>query len=453
MSGSILVIDDDENMCALVADMLRPRGFRVSIGDLRKDIVAEVDGAGADVLLTDLRLPRINGLELCRRLAEARPDIPAVVMTGFGSLETAIEAIRAGAYDFVTKPIDAAALALVLDRAVRHRQLKAEVRLLREKADRREVDSIVGESNAMREVREIVRQVADLDVTVLISGESGTGKEVVARALHDASQRRDAPFVAVNCAAMPEHLLESQLFGHVRGAFTDARTDRNGLLVQASGGTLFLDEIGEMPLLLQPKLLRALQERVVRPVGAEKEVPFDARIVVATNKDLERQVSDGHFREDLYYRVNVVHIALPPLRARGEDVLRLAQLFLTRAAQRMNRPVRGISAGAAAQLLAHPWPGNVRELQNAIERAVALTRYEEIVAADLPMRAPRNAEQSDEVELVSLEEVERRHTLKVLHAVKGSRKRASAILGVDPKTLYRKLVAWGADVTQGVSSS
>jgi DNA-binding NtrC family response regulator len=451
---TVVVVDDDANMCALVRDMMRPRGIPVVIGELKSDIVSELDKASAAVFLTDLRLPRIDGLELCRRVVAARPDVPVVVMTGFGSLETAIDAIRAGAYDFVTKPVDAASLAVVLERAIKHHQLKSEVRLLRQQAaDRRDVDAIIGESQSMREVRDVIKQVAPLDVTVLISGESGTGKEVVARALHDASPRRDAPFVAINCAAMPEQLLESQMFGHVRGAFTDARSDRNGLLVQASGGTLFLDEIGELPLVLQPKLLRALQERVVRPVGADKEVPFDARIVVATNKDLQAAAQAGTFREDLFYRVNVVHIALPPLRARGEDVLRLAQLFLTRAAQRMNRPVRGISAGAAAALLAHPWPGNVRELQNAIERAVALTRYEDIVASDLPARAMRNGPSiSDEIELISLDEVERRHTLAVLQAVKGSRKKASAILGVDPKTLYRKLVAWGADANVNVAT-
>jgi len=316
-------------------------------------------------------------------------------------------------------------------------------------------------------MKEVIRQVADLDVTVLITGESGTGKEVVARSLHHESRRRQGPFVAINCAAMPEHLLESQLFGHVRGAFTDARADRAGLFIQAQGGTLLLDEIGEMPLSLQPKLLRAIQERVVRPVGGDKEVAFDARVVVSTNKDLQAAVNAGTFREDLFYRVNVVHIAVPPLRTRGEDILRLAQAFLTTAATKMNRPVRGISAGAASSLLAYSWPGNVRELQNAIERAVALTRYEEIVSADLPepsspfsaslalksngsaATGDANGSNGQAIELVPLEEIERRHILAVFEAVGKSRKRAASVLQVDPKTLYRKLLAWGVESGRG----
>jgi DNA-binding NtrC family response regulator len=453
-TGRVLVIDDEKDMCSLVEDMLGPKGFEVKTGKHLEDIIAQLDESGAEVLLTDLRMPKIDGLGLCRRIAESRPDVPVVVMTGFGSLETAVQAIRAGAYDFVTKPVEVDTLVMAMSRAVRHRRLEAEVRRLRS----REAEpsggaaTIIGESDAMRRLRELVRQLADLDVTVLVTGESGTGKEVVARALHEESGRRLSPFVAINCAAVPEHLLESQLFGHVRGAFTDARSDRAGLFVQASGGTLFLDEIGEMPLSLQPKILRALQERVVRPVGSEKEVPFDARVLVATNKDLEAAVAAGRFRQDLYYRVNVVSIDLPPLRARGDDALALAQLFLARAAKRMSRPVRGISTGGAAAILGYEWPGNVRELQNAMERAVALTRYEEIVAADLP--EPKGgskggpvspAQGGDGVELISLDEVERRHVLAVLAAVGNSRKRASAVLGVDPKTLYRKLLQWGGD--------
>lgn len=450
-SGRVLVLDDDKEMCALVADMLGPRGFTVRAGDHLQDIAAQLDDTAAEVLLTDLRMPKIDGLGLCRRVAEARPEVPVVVMTGFGSMATAIEAIRAGAYDFVTKPIEAEPLALSLTRAVRHGRLQAEVRRLQTVRARSDdgTSGIVGESAAMRRVRELVLQVAALDVTVLLVGESGTGKEVVARALHLASGRRDGPFVAVNCAAVPEQLLESQLFGHVRGAFTDARSDRQGLFVQASGGTLLLDEIGDLPLALQPKILRALQERVVRPVGSDREIPFDARVLVATNKDLETAVKEGTFRRDLYYRVHVVKAELPPLRDRGEDVLALAQIFLERAAHRMRRPVRGISATGASALLAHDWPGNVRELQNAIERAVALTRYDEIVAADLPRpslsQASRNAEEG--VELISLDELERRHVLAVLAAVDNSRKRASAVLGVDPKTLYRKLMQWSAGST------
>jgi DNA-binding NtrC family response regulator len=448
-TGRVLVIDDEKGMCSLVEDMLTPRGFEVVTGDHTKDIVAQLDDSGADVLLTDLRLPKIDGLALCRAMNDARPDIPVVVMTGFGSLETAVEALRAGAYDFVTKPIDVDPLAAALSRAVAHRRLEAEVHRLRARDGAGGAHgALLGESPRMRRVKELVKQVADLDVTVLITGESGTGKEVVARELHAQSRCRSGPFVAINCAAVPEQLLESQLFGHVRGAFTDARADRAGLFAQAQGGTLFLDEIGELPLSLQPKLLRALQERVVRPVGGDREVSFDARVLVATNRNLENAVKEGTFREDLFYRVNVVHIDVPPLRLRGDDVLMLAQEHVRRAAERMNRPVRGISSSAAAAILSYSWPGNVRELQNAMERAVALTRYDELVAADLPDKVTaRTSPVTKEVELVSLEEIERRHILAVFHAVGRSRKKTAAILDVDPKTLYRKLLQWGDDMS------
>jgi two-component system response regulator HydG len=414
----ILVIDDDKAMCTLVADMLAPKGFAVQVGENAQDIVAQIDAARADVLLTDLRMPRGGGLSLCRDLASARPDIPVVVMTGFGSLENAIESIRAGAYDFVTKPVDAASLSLVLDRAVAHHRLKSELRILKEQHASGDGggDTLVGKSVAMRAVRDVVRQVADLDVTVLVTGETGTGKEAVARALHAASARRDRPFVTVHCGALPAEI-EAQLFGQS--------------LSQAAGGTLFLEEIDALPVALQARLVEALEDR-----------PVDVRVVVATVADLEAAVADGTFREDLFYRLNVVHLELPPLRARGDDVLALAQLFLERAARRLKRPVRGIAPPAAAALLAHPWPGNVRELAGAVERAVALTKYEDIVASDLPERAPPKPV-AGEVEMVSLDEMERRHVLGVLEKVGWNRRRAAGILGVDPKTLYRKLLQWG----------
>jgi two-component system response regulator HydG len=285
---------------------------------------------------------------------------------------------------------------------------------------------------------------------VLVTGESGTGKEVVARALHRRSRRRGGPFIALNCAAMPEPLLESELFGHVRGAFTDARASRTGLFVQANRGTLLLDEIGDLPLALQPKLLRALQERVVRPVGGDAEVPFDARLIATTNRDLESAVEEGQFREDLYFRVNVIRVQLPPLRARESDVLLLAQHFLTQHAERAGKRLVGISPAAAERLVSYEWPGNVRELQNCIERAVALARYEEITVDDLPekIRAYRRSHvlvaSDDPAELVPLEEVERRYVLRVMEAVRGNKTLAARVLGLGRKTLYRKLEQYGA---------
>src|SRR5690606_2490159 len=300
-------------------------------------------------------------------------------------------------------------------------------------------------SPAMRKVNDLIGRVAESDANVLITGESGTGKELVARALHMRSPRSGGPFVAVNCAAVPETLLESELFGHAKGAFTDARQARTGLFVQASGGTLFLDEVGEMPLGMQPKILRSLQERRVRPVGGNTEVPFDARLITATNRDLETEVAERRFREDLYYRINVVRIEVPPLRARGNDILLLAQHFIERAAQRSGKSVVGLVSAAAEKLLSYDWPGNVRELENCIERAVALTRFDQVTVEDLPEKV-RNYQSShivvasdDPNELLPMQEVERRYIQRVLKSVGGNKTQAAKVLGFDRRTLYRKL--------------
>jgi two-component system, NtrC family, response regulator AtoC len=446
MPGRILIVEDEREMRAMVEKGLQRRGFQplaVSAADEALHRLAEED---FDTVLTDLRMPGMDGLALCERIMLNRPDIPVVVVTAFGSLETAVAAIRAGAYDFITKPIDLDALVLVLERAVQHRALRAEVRRLRQALDQRQDDgALVGASPALKQAYTLIDRVADVDATVLITGESGTGKEVAARALHARGRRKDGPFVAINCAAMPEQLLESELFGHAKGAFTDAKASRTGLFVKANGGTLFLDEVGEMPMTLQPKLLRALQERVVRPVGGDTETPFDARIVAATNRDLELAVEENRFREDLYYRLNVIGIELPPLRARGNDVLLLSQRFVEQFATRTGKKVDGLSPAAAQRLLAYGWPGNVRELQNCIERAVALTSFEQLTVDDLPERirnysSPRVLpENTDASELVTLEELERKYIHRVLDTVGGSRTLAARILGVDRKTLYRKL--------------
>ncbi|PTL81199.1 sigma-54 dependent transcriptional regulator [Vitiosangium sp. GDMCC 1.1324] len=444
--GRILIVEDEREMRALLEKGMARRGFVPTVRGSADEAFALLEAEDFDTVLTDLRMPGMDGLALCERIVLNRPDIPVVVVTAFGSLETAVAAIRAGAYDFVTKPVDLDALVLVLERAVQHRALRDEVRRLRRALGDVSADGgVVGESQALRRVYELIDRVADSDASVLVTGESGTGKEVAARTLHARSRRHNGPFVAINCAAMPEALLESELFGHAKGAFTDAKAARTGLFVKANGGTLFLDEVGELPLPLQPKLLRALQERTVRPVGGDTEVPFDARIVAATNRDLEMAVEEGRFREDLYYRLNVIGLELPPLRARGNDVLLLAQRFLEHFAARSGKRVVGLSPAAAQRLLAYTWPGNVRELQNCIERAVALTSYEQLTVEDLPerirdYRAPSTHAQGNDVsELVSLEEMERRYIQRVLETVGGSRTLASRILGVDRKTLYRKL--------------
>ena len=450
MTGRVLVVDDEQPMCETIAAGISPKGFDVRWTTTAAEALDLVAGGDFDVVLTDLNMRGMNGIELCERIVANRPDVPVVVITAFGSLETAVAAIRAGAYDFITKPVKLDALVLALERAIQHRSLREEVRRLRRIVEERHgFDEVLGQSPAIEKVRALLERIADADTTVLVTGESGTGKEVVGRALHRQSRRRGGPFVGVNCAAMPEALLESELFGHARGAFTDARSAHAGLFVQANRGTLLLDEIGDLPVPLQPKLLRALQERTVRPVGGEEEVPFDVRLVATTNRDLESAVEEGRFREDLYFRINVIHVEMPPLRARGTDVLLLAQHFLTRLAEKAHKPVTGLSPEAAERLLAYSWPGNVRELQNCIERAVALTQYEQIAVDDLPekIRAYRRSHvlvaSDDPTELVSLEEVERRYILRVMEAVGGSKTIAAQVLGIGRKTLYRKLQQYG----------
>jgi two-component system response regulator AtoC len=451
MTGRVLVVDDDREMCEFVATGLTKRAFSVQWRTSADEAFGLMQSEDFDVVISDLNLRGMSGIELCERVAANRPDIPVVVITAFGSLETAVQAIRAGAYDFITKPFQMEVLRLTLERAIQHRALRAEVtRLRRAVAEAQGFEGLIGTSEPMRRVYDLLDRVAETDATALITGESGTGKELVARALHARSRRRNGPFVALNCAAMPEPLLESELFGHAKGAFTDAKAARTGLFLQANGGVLFLDEIGEMPLALQPKLLRALQERKVRPVGADAEVPFDARIVAATNRDLETAVEERRFREDLFYRINVITVPLPPLRARGTDVLLLSQQFINHYAGQFGKSVTGLSSGAAEKLTSYGWPGNVRELQNCMERAVALTRFTEIVVEDLPdkVRSYRRTHvvvaSDDPSELVPLEEIERRYILRALEALGGNRTLTAQVLGLDRKTLYRKLRGYGA---------
>ncbi|MFL5351730.1 sigma-54-dependent transcriptional regulator [Archangium sp.] len=447
MSGRVLLIDDDPSMVELLEARLTRRGFTLTTLTDPHAALPLVMEQPFDVVLTDLNMQGLSGTELCERVVANVPDLPVVVVTAFGSMETAIAAIRAGAYDFITKPVEMDALVHTLTRAVQHRQLKGElVRLKKVVAESERLGGLLGSSPPMRKVYDLLTRVADSDATVLINGESGTGKELVARALHEKSRRASGPFVAVNCAAMPEALLESELFGHAKGAFTDAKAARSGLFVQAHGGTLFLDEVGEMPLGLQPKLLRALQERTVRPVGGDHEVSFDVRLVAATNRDLEGMVEENRFREDLYYRLNVVQMELPRLRARGGDILLLAQHFIEHFAARANKRVTGLTEAVAERLMSYSWPGNVRELRNCIERAVAVTVNERLAVEDLPekIRAYRASHvvvvaSGDPSELTTLEEVERRYILRVMEEVKGNKSLAAQILGLDRKTLYRKL--------------
>ncbi len=449
MSGNILIVDDDQSLLETLSKAMTQRGFVMTARTSAADALELLEEHDFDVVVTDLHMEGMDGLAFCERVVASRPDVPVVLITAFGSMDSAVAAIRAGAYDFITKPFDLETLRLTLARAVQHRSLKDEVkRLRRVVADVQGHDQMIGSSAPIQAVKQLIDRVSDSDATVLITGESGTGKELVARAVHQRSPNASGPFVAINCAAIPENLLESELFGHVKGAFTDARSPRQGLFLQANGGTLFLDEIGEMPLGMQPKLLRALQEKTVRPVGGDQEVPYNARIIAASNRDLAIEVEEKRFREDLFYRIDVLSIRVPPLRLRGNDVLLLAQHFIKQVTSKTSRQVSGFSTGVAERLMAYSWPGNVRELLNCIERAVALTRFDELTTDDLPERV--SAYKSTDLsvpgipgqEILPMDEVERRYILRVLKQVEGNKTVAADLLGIGRRTLHRKLALW-----------
>jgi two-component system response regulator HydG len=450
MARPLLVVDDEKDMCDQLQLALERAGHPVIAATSAKAALEVVGREDVEVVLTDLGMSEMSGIAVCERVIGTQPDVPVIVVTGMGSLDSAVAALRAGAYDFITKPVDVDLLNLSVERAMAHRKLHDEVKRLRQVTPTAPADELLGPSTAMASVRDLIARVAASETSVLVHGETGTGKELVARAIHQASPRKSGTFVAVDCAAVPHALIESELFGHARGAFTDARTERTGLFAQADGGTLFLDEIGDLPLETQPKLLRALQERKARPVGANTEIPFDVRLVSATNRDLEYEVFQKRFREDLFYRINVVTIEVPPLRDRPVDVLALGQQFLARFAERAGKSPLSLSASASEKLAAYAWPGNVRELENCIERAVALGRFNQLTIEDLPqkVRAYR-ADQfvlsaDDPTEVVTMDEVERRYVQRVLQLVGGNKSQAAHLLGFDRRTLYRKLARYEA---------
>ncbi|MBX7117294.1 MAG: sigma-54 dependent transcriptional regulator [Myxococcaceae bacterium] len=451
MARRLLVIDDEKDMCDLLQIALERAGHQVIATTSAKAALELVAQEDIDVVLTDLGMAEMSGIAVCERVLGTQPDIPVVVVTGQNTMDSVVAALRAGAYDFITKPVDTELLKISVERAISHRRLHEEVKRLRLNSGGESSHDLLGQSLAMRRVHDLISRVATSDASVLVHGETGTGKELIARALHGASNRKAGPFVAINCAAVPQTLIESELFGHSRGAFTDAKAERTGLFLQATGGTLFLDEIAELPIEMQPKLLRALQERKVRPVGSNTEVPFDVRLVTATNRDLEYEVFQKRFREDLFYRVNVVTIEVPPLRERPGDVLLLAQHFLKRFAGVAGKPMTAISETAAEKLVNYEWPGNVRELENCIERGVALGRFDQLTVEDLPQkvrgyRAPSFVVSADDTtEVVVMEEVERRYIMRVLGLVGGNKSQAAQLLGFDRRTLYRKLARYEAE--------
>jgi two-component system response regulator HydG len=444
------VVDDEPDACEALRQVLASEGYDAIAETSARRAIERLATEDFDLVLTDVTMQEMNGLDLCRHVVEARPGMPVILVTGRGTMDTAIGALRSGARDFLTKPVDVDSLIVAVVRGLQHRAPtdKSVLGTLRPTgpADERSLASLLGQSVAIRRLRELITSLRGSAASVLIQGETGTGKELVARALHANSRFADGPFVALNCAAVPAALLESELFGHARGAFTDAKSAKTGLLVQASGGTLLLDEIGELPLLMQPKLLRALQQRTVRPLGETKEVPFDCRIVSAANQDLDAEVSAKRFREDLYYRLDVVRVNVPPLRERGGDIRLLAEYFLARAGE--SRPTLTFAASALEKMLSYGWPGNVRELENCIERVVALAHSDEVTVEDLPEKVRLSEEHpsgpSHAASLVSLSDLERRHTLRAVELLDGNMTRAAKLLGIDRTTLYRRLKRYEA---------
>ena len=440
---SVLVVDDDAANLVSVKKILSREGLNVVAVGSGREALALMRKERISVLLTDLMMPEVDGLELLRASRLVSSHTAVVVMTAYGTVETAVAAMKEGAYDFVTKPLRRADVVRAVTRANERASLRFENQSLREALERAEPGrDIVGSSAAMRQAVEMLERVAPARTTILLRGESGTGKEVFARALHRMSGRGSGPFVAVNCAAIPEALMESELFGHERGAFTGAVGRREGKFELAHGGTLLLDEIGDLPLAMQGKLLRVLQEGEIERVGGSRPVPVDVRLVAATNRDLEVLVEEGGFRVDLLYRLDVVAIELPPLRERGEDITRLAHHFLRRFAAINDKSVNSIEADALTALQAWTWPGNVRELENAIERAVVLCRSDRVGRDDLPERIAR-AETSSQVMHIAvgtpLEEIERLAIAETLKLTSGDKRRAAMLLGIAVRTIYRKL--------------
>jgi two-component system response regulator AtoC len=449
----VLVVDDEENIRLVLRTLLRKHGYEVELADSGEAALALVDSFGPDVILTDVRMPRMGGLDLLATLKAKNVGATVIVMSAYGSIDLALEAIKAGAYDYVSKPFKPDEVVLALRKAEERETLRRENRALKEQIQKSaQFESMLAKSPQMVEVFRTVAKIADFKTTVLVTGESGVGKELVAKAIHARAGRKAGPFVAINCGAIPENLLESELFGHKKGAFTDATSDKRGLFEEASGGTLFLDEIGELPLNLQVKLLRVLQEETIRRLGDPKDLRVDVRIVAATHRDLSAEVKAGRFREDLFYRINVLHVAIPPLRERREDIPLLIDHFVARNNARLGTQIRGLSAEARKILLEYGWPGNVRELENTIERAMVLCDTDTIQASDLPERV-REALDPVQVQLRSGElsikktvsAIERILIRRALQKTKGNRTRAAELLEISHRALLYKIKDYEID--------
>jgi len=443
--STLLIVEDEDIMRGILAQLMIEAGFRVLEAATAEEAIDLFAAESPALTITDIELGGMNGIELLDRIKQLDSEALVIMITAYSSVDTAIAALRKGAYDYITKPFINEDILQTARNALRQRDLFRENRYLRRELQQRyHFENIIGRSDALTAIFKLVEKIANTTSSVLIQGESGTGKELIARAIHYGSARADAPFVAINCAALPESLLESELFGYVRGAFTGANSNKTGLFKTADGGTLFLDEISEMPASLQVKLLRALQEREFLPLGTTRPVSFDARLIAATNRNLEEEIAGARFREDLYYRLSVFSLTLPPLRERREDIPLLIRFFVEKYCRLLNVPPKTVSEEAMQAMINYEWRGNVRELQNAIERSVTLSD-ERIERSHLPQKvlesAPAALDRTDQ--LLTLEELERRHILGTLQRVADDKAAAAALLGIDLSTLYRKLKRYG----------
>jgi DNA-binding NtrC family response regulator len=442
--SKVLVVEDEERMRALFQDALSLWGYQVTAAGTGAEAIELVQGQLFDTVLCDVRMPEMDGLTILREIKRHDPSIEVVMVTGYPAVNTAVEALKLGAYDYLAKPVNLDELRHVMDRILERRFLRREVNSLRSRLGTElPLKELVGASPPMAQLKEMVAKVAGTDSPVLIEGESGTGKDLVAGVIHRLSARSAGPFVPVNCAAVPSELLESEFFGHVRGAFSGAVVDHVGLFRTASGGTIFLDEVAELPPALQVKLLRVLEEREIRPVGSSKSFPVDIRIVAATNREVEQAVKDGSLRQDLFYRLNVVRLRMPPLRERKADLAALSVYFLRQLNDRFGREVHGIAPEAIAALTAYDFPGNVRELENLLERAYALGARGEITLADLPALSPHPAAAFGSTDLPNLAQMEQELIIRALRLHDNDKVRAARALGISRRTLYRRLKEYG----------
>ncbi|MGE0101493.1 MAG: sigma-54-dependent transcriptional regulator [Blastocatellales bacterium] len=443
--ASILIVEDEDLMRGILADIMSEAGFRVIEATSAEQALDLFAGESPALTISDIELGAMDGIDLLDRIKQIDNDALVIMITAYSSVETAIAALRKGAYDYITKPFINEDILQTVRNALRQRDLFSENRYLRRELKQRyNFESIIGRSDALMNIFKMIEKISAINSSVLIQGESGTGKELIAKAIHYNSPRADGAFVAINCAALPENLLESELFGYVKGAFTGAHATKLGLFKTADGGTLFLDEVSEMPPSLQVKLLRALQEREFIPLGSSKPVTFDARIIAATNRNLEEEIAENRFREDLYYRLSVFSLTLPPLRERREDIPLLVRYFIEKYTRELNIPPKPVSEEALQALINYEWRGNVRELQNAIERAVTLSD-ETIEISHLPSKIveARSAIRDLTGQTLTLDEIERKHILETLRKVGDDKARAAEILGIDLSTLYRKLKKYG----------